>query len=208
MQSKQKGFTLLELLVVIAILAVLSAVTVVVLNPAELLRRSRDSQRINDLAAIKSALGFYMVEYSNPDLDGASGPTCADSPSISQVNVSLTANWDTGLAAGATSSTPGALDGTGWIPVDLTVLTGTGAPLPAYPVDPTNTYNGDTVGLYYAYACDSSPLAFEVTANFESSTNDALAANDGGVSSTIYETGTKANLIPVSTINDLYDGAI
>ena len=47
-----QGFTLIELLVVIAIIAVLAAVVVIVLNPLELMRRSRDSTRLADLEGI------------------------------------------------------------------------------------------------------------------------------------------------------------
>ena len=48
--SPKKGFTLIELLIVIAIIAILAVVVVLVLNPAELLRQSRDSQRLSDIS--------------------------------------------------------------------------------------------------------------------------------------------------------------
>ncbi|MBM3205873.1 type II secretion system protein, partial [Candidatus Shapirobacteria bacterium] len=60
--SKGEGFTLLELLIVIAILAILSGVTLIVLNPSELLKRTRDSRRLSDLATINRALGYYQTE--------------------------------------------------------------------------------------------------------------------------------------------------
>jgi len=44
----KKGFTLLELLIVIGILAILSTTVVLVINPAELLKKARDSQRISE----------------------------------------------------------------------------------------------------------------------------------------------------------------
>ena len=47
-----KGFTLLELLIVIAIIAVLSVILVLVLNPAETLKKSRDTQRMSDLSTL------------------------------------------------------------------------------------------------------------------------------------------------------------
>jgi len=39
----QRSFTLIELLVVIAILAVLMSIIVITLNPAEMLRKTRDT---------------------------------------------------------------------------------------------------------------------------------------------------------------------
>ncbi|KKU14411.1 MAG: hypothetical protein UX23_C0018G0001, partial [Parcubacteria group bacterium GW2011_GWB1_45_9] len=53
----KKGFTLIELLIVIGLLAILSTVAVLVINPAELLRQARDSQRVSDLGTVHSALG-------------------------------------------------------------------------------------------------------------------------------------------------------
>jgi prepilin-type N-terminal cleavage/methylation domain-containing protein len=56
-----KGFTLIELLVVLAIIAVLAVVVVLVLNPAELLRQSRDSQRLSDMSTLDDAINFYAA---------------------------------------------------------------------------------------------------------------------------------------------------
>ena len=60
--SSRNGFTLIELLIVIAILAILAVVVVLVLNPAELLRQSRDANRLSDLATMNSALGIFSVD--------------------------------------------------------------------------------------------------------------------------------------------------
>ncbi len=57
-----KGFTLIELLVVIAILAVLMSVVVITINPAEMLKKSRDSRRVSDLDALRTALNLYLSE--------------------------------------------------------------------------------------------------------------------------------------------------
>ena len=57
--SKQKmrgGFTLLELLIVITILAILTLVVVLFINPVEMLKKSRDVQRMSDLATVQSAI--------------------------------------------------------------------------------------------------------------------------------------------------------
>ena len=48
-KSSRSAFTLIELLVVIAILAILAVVVVLVLNPAELLKQSRDANRLSDM---------------------------------------------------------------------------------------------------------------------------------------------------------------
>ena len=60
-QSK-KAFTLIELLIVIAIIGVLATTSILVLNPAELTKRSRDSDRISDMANLNKALGLVQVQ--------------------------------------------------------------------------------------------------------------------------------------------------
>ncbi len=81
-KNKSSGFTLLELLIVIAILAILSVALVLVLNPAETLKKARDSQRISDLSTIKTAIGLYMTTVSPTYLGGAALNTmCKSTPS-------------------------------------------------------------------------------------------------------------------------------
>src|ERR1700719_2922177 len=63
-RKSKKGFTLIELLVVIAIIAILSVVVVLTLNPAELLRQSRDSNRLSDLDTLNHALSIYNADQS------------------------------------------------------------------------------------------------------------------------------------------------
>ena len=67
----KRGFTLLELIIVIAILAVLAVAVVIVLNPAEVLAKARDSNRLSDLSALKSAIALYLTDVSPPLLAGA-----------------------------------------------------------------------------------------------------------------------------------------
>ena len=62
MYNRRRAFTLIELLVVIAIIAVLAVVVVLVLNPPELLRQSRDSNRLSDMSLLNSAVSIYSSD--------------------------------------------------------------------------------------------------------------------------------------------------
>jgi prepilin-type N-terminal cleavage/methylation domain-containing protein len=197
--TNHKGFTLLELLVVIAILAVLAAVTVVVINPTELVRRSRDVQRLNDLAAIVSAVSFYMVETTSPSL-GTCGATIGAAQCRFTAVPSGTSPYGCGSAA---TSSSGAVDGTGWIPVNLASLT-TGSPIPAFPIDPVNGGGSASPSTFYTYACRSNPLGFELVANMESTTYKAKEGTDGGVDINTYETGTVVGFITSGVLTTVY----
>ena len=56
------AFTLIELLVVIAVLAVLSTAAVLVINPAELIKRSRDSRRLQELNELNKAVSLLVAD--------------------------------------------------------------------------------------------------------------------------------------------------
>jgi prepilin-type N-terminal cleavage/methylation domain-containing protein len=212
--SKKKGFTLLELLIVIAILAVLGALVIFLLNPAETLRKARDSQRISDLSTIKTALGIYIASKTSPSLDGQSGSsinekciggTGADTIWITDSAVTDTAASGTALTVATTSAANLALtNGGGWLPVNLDSLTG-GSPISNMPVDPINAANDvaniASSSLMYRYACKKSPLGFEVNVRLESGAfgpggEDDRAAKDGGNNATLYEVGTDLTILP------------
>ena len=57
--ASERSFTLVELLVVIGILSVLSAATVILINPAEIFKESRDGQRISDISTLATILSKY-----------------------------------------------------------------------------------------------------------------------------------------------------
>ena len=153
--TSTKGFTLLELLIVIAIIAILSVVLIVALNPAETLRKTRDSQRISDLSSLKTAIGIYVTTITDPLLDNTAGNTlCVGGSGADSLWVSVPlspAPGETitdvgpfgGITTGAapvqrsTVTTASAVDGTGWVPVNLGGITG-GSPISGMPLDPTN----------------------------------------------------------------------
>lgn len=171
----QKGFTLLELLIVIAIIAILSIALVFMLNPAETLKKARDSQRISDLKSVKTALGIMLTASSTPLLDSGSAicltsttgsaqtGKIAYSASSTITNTAIAAGTDGNGVSFSTSgyvvsaANAGKVDGTGWIPVNLKALTG-GTPIASFPVDPVNTVAATaatSTDLVYRYACQN-----------------------------------------------------
>lgn len=210
--SEKKGFTLLELLIVIAIIAALSTILIIVINPSETLKQSRDSQRIADLSTLKTALGLYMTATSSPKLDSIAASNGCNTPtkvwysapsSTAVVTITNSSNGTSFATAGQPSSTvtAGLINGTGWIPVNLASLTG-GSPISNMPLDPVNTVvagANTSSSLVYRYACKLSPLSFEVDASLESTqytSVDNKLASDGGDNANYFEVGTGLGILP------------
>jgi prepilin-type N-terminal cleavage/methylation domain-containing protein len=186
MQSSQKGFTLIELLVVIAIVAVLAVTVLLTLNPAQLLRQARDSNRTQDLATMKSALSLYLSDASSPSL--GSSTLCYAHTSSSAAN--CTARFSGGTI---TLSSSLSTAGSGWIPVDFTGISA-GAPVSVLPIDPVNNST-----YYYAYKANDSLKTFEINADMESTKfasggSSDLEGTDGGNSNTLFEVGNDPGL--------------
>lgn len=203
-RKNRKGFTLIELLVVIAIIAVLSVVVILTLNPAELLKQARDSNRISDLATMKSAVSLYLADVTSPNI-GTS--TVADfSTAGTSTAITATSSWGMGTAviASALATTTRNVNGTGWLPVNFSLIS-SGAPIGSLPVDPsnnsstvvTNNDGGISTGTFYGYI--PSGTTFKLVAHMESKkytstgTGD-VESTDGGVSTGTYEQGTNLAL--------------
>ena len=175
----KRGFTLVELLVVIGILAILTAAVVVVLNPAELLKQSRDAQRLSDFDALRSAISLYLSTASVPSFGAANaayamvGATCH------------------GLTMSCSTNTSTVITGGGWVPINFGELTSVGLPSPlsALPTDPTNSGN-----YYYAGAFDVTDKYYELDSVLESNKYSGRMATDGGSSTTVYEVGNAPGL--------------
>ena len=180
-----KGFTLVELLVVIGILAILTAAVVIILNPAELLRQARDSQRFTDLDAVRNAIALYLADKgSSADITG-SASNC-----YVYTGASSTTACGGRFASGTTTAVSAlTVDGAGWIPINFASIS-SGSPLSVLPRDPSH---GTT--YYYAYKANETEYDFELNAKLESTkyVNDK-DANDGGNSATIYEVGSDLTL--------------
>ena len=192
-KSNRKGFTLIELLVVIAIIAVLSVVVILTLNPAELLRQARDSNRISDMASLKSALQLYLADVQLSVYAGSSS-VCYASTSSAPTAVGCGARMaGTSPNASTTGTNATKANGQGWVPVNFTQIS-SGSPLGTEPIDPVN----NSVN-FYSYAADSTNLAFELNADMESvkyaeSGTGDIESKDGGNASGIFETGSAAGL--------------
>lgn len=225
-QTNKKGFTLLELLIVITILSILTLVVVLFINPVELLKKSRDVQRMSDLATMKTAIVLYLQDRSTNSLGGSSycgtgtlsdTTLAATSPhiSIADTTPATGATFTTGgttaacnTAGGYNATTTADLyknNGQGWIPyMDFSTFTG-GAPIEKLPVDPTNTATAGTCGvnsLYYRYGCKTNNT-FELDATLESDTyklagTDSKVEKDGGNSEMRFEVGTDLSILPSS----------
>ncbi len=195
----KKGFTLIELLIVIAILALLMSIIIVTLNPAELLKKSRDTKRVSDLNALRTAINLYVTDKAAPDLDIYG--TCGTNTWLS-----LSGNDDcTALASHQCTTTNRLTTGSGWIPINFGSIS-SGSPLAALPVDPTNASSSTPFSnLYYSYYCNSTYSTFELNAQMESayyrstayggSAGDGdVCSSDGGNSSLLYEVGSDPGL--------------
>ena len=218
-KKHQSGFTLLELLIVVSIIAILSVALILVLNPAEALKKSRDSQRLSDLSTMKTALGLYMTSTTTPQLAGTSNAACKTTPATawagpfkiyyssptSVTDVTLDGSTVTTVAqASVGSANLGLTDGGGWIPVIFDSLTG-GSPISNLPIDPVNALaSGGSLAaitsadLFYRYACSVTPLAFEIDSTLESTaytSEDNKLTKDGGNSTLYYEVGTNLKIL-------------
>ena len=226
--TKNQGFTLLELLIVIAIIAILSVILVLVLDPSETLKKSRDSQRMSDLSTIKTALGLYSTSVVTPYMAGAAsnagckGSTASDAAYASgdKVYYSYSSDApggtinDVGIDGGSASIPASSqvlnanlslTDGTGWLPVNLSGLP-SGSPISNLPIDPVNTVATPSAvantDLVYRYVCSEKTLKYEIDAKLESTAytvDDNKMAKDGGNNANYFEVGTDLKLLGTGT---------
>lgn len=192
-----KGFTLLELLIVIAILSVLAMALILVLNPGETLKKSRDSQRITDLSTLKTALGLYSANVGTVNLDGTLTACLDDNGGVPLTTAKIFysaqeaealcpkvgVNYEGGdVTAGSTFAAAdfctyngGAtgtanVNGSGWIPVNFTELS-QGSPITNLPLDPINSVATTTApvstDLVYRYACQHTTVDGKAQYSYE-----------------------------------------
>jgi prepilin-type N-terminal cleavage/methylation domain-containing protein len=217
MTATKKGFTLIELLIVIGILAILATTVVLVLNPAQILAESRDTQRISDLGAVNSALGLYLATVANPTFGSATlcGNGTDNAWRASGAGAVIAALPDannpftTGSGGAVVTSIPTTgfrnVDGTGWVSANLNNISG-GSPLGNLPSDPSANNAAAvatlaTTGRFYAFQCGTGTgaLQYEIDGNMESAKfgnggSADVESTDGGNNANIYEIGTDPGL--------------
>ncbi len=181
--KKPQGFTLVELLVVIAIVAILAAIVVLIINPLELTRRSRDAARLTDLASLQQAINVAVQESTDSAQDilckTVSAATCQ----------------------GRSNAQGRGIDGSGWVHVDLGNQNAVS--VPTLPVDPQNTANN-----HYTYCADTSNSGAKwvIFTKLESIQQKDKMANDGGNTASqtpnnedVYEVGSDLSLTKVGS---------
>lgn len=216
MNPQSRGFTLIEILVTTGILAVLSTVTVLVVQPQELFKQARDARRITDIKALMQVLKLAglggniignndQVSLSLPDnsqtCTGLSGLTtlengwtyrCANATDYRKIDGAgwIAADFGDPFALNATQNNEAYLASVGGDTYDTT-----GAVITVLPVDPVNSL---ATGHYFMYLYTANNYQFVTT--FESQKYQALAAEDGGSDSTRYEVGIDLSLWPAAAV--------
>jgi prepilin-type N-terminal cleavage/methylation domain-containing protein len=168
--TQQKAFTLIELLVVIVILLAISYLVVIIVNPVEETRKSRDTIRLSDMESIFRAVNIVINSAGEPSVDLLCVET--NSPCLGH-------SHDPDPLIGNS-------DGRGWVKVALNTITGVN--FAHLPLDPKNDTN-----FHYSYS--SNGAGFEINAIFESEAYKHKMLEDGGNNDNKYELGTSLNLI-------------
>jgi prepilin-type N-terminal cleavage/methylation domain-containing protein len=188
----KKGFTLIELLVAITILTILATVAVLVVNPAEYLKQSRDTKRIGDIKTIDDAISTSLANSPNMALGTATvvyvsiPDTATNCPTLAVTLPTLPTGWSYYCSAVANYRKT---NGTGWVPINFDALS-TKSPMATLPIDQTNDVSK---GLYYTYIPGGS---YALSATLESDKYlKQSASNDGGYDPARFEQGSDPKLL-------------
>ena len=212
---RRKGFTLIELIITVAVIAALATTVILVINPVNLFKEARDSQRIADLEQMSRAVSLYAANVGDIPTSICNGMCHVGLPA-ELLNNRGTKGLGTATKCGnrymtgnnntTVTSTVQSVDVNGWPGVDLTAIS-LGTPMSAWPLDPKTVVNlnaGSTsvifaTSYYYSFACYADPVAastgWEFSANLESAKYASSNAEaDGGTDLRLYDVGTNIGL--------------
>lgn len=96
----KKGFTLIELLIVMAILGVLAVVVLVAINPAEQMRRARDTGKVSGVNQLGRAIQAYYTANGTLPAETGWGATLTTSQELSAIPSGITADGSTACTGG------------------------------------------------------------------------------------------------------------
>lgn len=170
MFKKQKnGFSFVQILLILVAIAVVCGIVIYVVNPTKILQKSRDSIRFSDMNTLAGALNQYLAD--NHDFKGLVGPYST-----------IDANFS-GDAARKN------IDGTGWIPLNFSLIS-TGAPFSVLPIDPLNNSKNN-----YRFGVSVQSKTYEIDCVFERPENIQKHSTDGGNDPNVYELGTDLTIL-------------
>lgn len=162
----QNGFTLVELIVVLASAVIITGVLFVAVDPAALLAKERDAQRLQALDELNLAIQQAMAEGQIVLADTSECKTCNSFSGSVKV------------------------DGSGWVKFTVPEnKQGLVKFLGVLPVDPINM--GSQV---YSFKADAKEQVYEISVPLESKDNHSLMQADEGNEPLLYEVGTNLDL--------------
>jgi len=174
-------------------------VVVIAINPAEILKRARDTKRINDLSNLHE-----LIQLANSE--GLLNSTICNGTNIyislpSSIDLSNINNLPSGFSwVQVSEDNLRKSDSTGWIPINVSDISGFS--MPTLPVDPQNTLNDN---LYYTFYCNPQQ-EYILTSYMESKTfgpkgNENSKTNkDGGPDPYLYEVGSNLFISPLKPV--------
>ncbi len=182
----------------VGVISILSAATLVYLNPVQYLKQSRDSVRSQDLTTLNNDINFGESQgaITYPDVTSTLYVSLIDPASSSCADLGLPA-LSGGWQYHCVTSTDDLdkTDGTGWIPINLSNLSGSFY-LTNLPVDPINT----TSSCEYTMFAYQDSQNWELATRFESDKfNISFPTSDGGSSDILYEKGKNLSIMPSFT---------
>ena len=175
------------------------SVVVIAINPAEILKRARDTKRINDLSNLHE-----LIQLANSE--GLLNSTICNGTNIyislpSNIDLSNINNLPSGFSwVQVSEDNLRKSDSTGWIPINVSDISGFS--MPTLPVDPQNTLNDN---LYYTFYCNPQQ-EYILTSYMESKTfgpkgNETSKTNkDGGPDPYLYEVGSNLFISPLKPV--------